>query len=45
MMSSSYKKVFISGPDFIDWDVLELLVSESYTVSGFVRRQAHAEDM
>lgn len=40
---SSSKHVFIIGPGFIGWNVLELLVDEGYTVSALVRRQAHAE--
>lgn len=37
------KKVFIIGPGFIGWNVLELLVGEGYTVTGLVRRDEHAE--
>ena len=37
------KKVFIVGPGFIGWNVLDLLVSEGYSVTGFVRRQEHAD--
>ncbi|PVI05256.1 NAD(P)-binding protein [Periconia macrospinosa] len=37
------KKVFIVGPGYIGWNVLELLVAENYTVSGLVRRKEHAE--
>lgn len=37
------KKVFIVGPGFIGWNVLDLLVAEGYQVTGFVRRQEHAE--
>lgn len=36
------KKVFIVGPGFIGWNVLDLLVSEGYQVTGFVRRPEHA---
>jgi nucleoside-diphosphate-sugar epimerase len=42
-MSSSSTNVFIIGPGFIGWNVLELLVNEGYIVSALVRRQAHAE--
>jgi nucleoside-diphosphate-sugar epimerase len=42
-MSSSSKSVFIIGPGFIGWNVLELLVNEGYTVSALVRRQTHAD--
>ena len=37
------KKVFIVGPGYIGWSILELLVAENYTVSGLVRRKEHAE--
>ena len=36
------KKVFIIGPGFIGWDVLEPLVAEKYTVSALVRQKEHA---
>ena len=39
----SGKKVLIIGPGFIGWNVLDLLVAEGYSVTGFVRRQEHAE--
>jgi len=42
---SSGKRVFIIGPGFIGWNVLDLLVSEGYSVTGFVRRQQHAEQI
>lgn len=34
--------VFIIGPGFIGWNVLELLVSEGHPVTGLVRRESHA---
>ena len=37
------KKVLIIGPGFIGWNVLDLLVSEGYDVTGFVRRKDHAD--
>ena len=37
------KKVLIIGPGFIGWNVLDLLVGEGYTVTGFVRRKEHAD--
>lgn len=37
------KKVFIIGPGFIGWNVLELLVGEGYAVTGLVRRKEHGE--
>ncbi|KAF2229576.1 NAD(P)-binding protein [Viridothelium virens] len=40
---SSGKNVFIIGPGFIGWCVLDLLVSEGYSVSGLVRRKEHAD--
>lgn len=36
------KSVFIVGPGFIGWNVLDLLVSEGYSVTGLVRREEHA---
>ena len=39
---SSGKNVFIIGPGFIGWCVLDLLVKEGYNVSGLVRRQERA---
>ena len=35
------KSVFIVGPGFIGWEVLDLLVAEGY-VTGLVRREEHA---
>ncbi|KAI0006847.1 NAD(P)-binding protein [Xylariaceae sp. FL0662B] len=40
---SSGKKVFVLGPGFIGWNVLDLLVKENYEVTGYVRRAEHAE--
>ncbi|KAF2650712.1 NAD(P)-binding protein [Lophiostoma macrostomum CBS 122681] len=40
---ASSKKVFIIGPGFIGWNVLELLLSESYAVHALVRRKQHAD--
>ncbi|EKG09704.1 NAD-dependent epimerase/dehydratase [Macrophomina phaseolina MS6] len=37
------KRVFIVGPGFIGWNVLDLLVAEGYQVTGLVRRKEHAE--
>ncbi|KAI7480493.1 NAD dependent epimerase/dehydratase family protein [Hortaea werneckii] len=42
---SNGKGVFIVGPGFIGWNVLELLISEGYSVTGFVRRKEHAEQI
>ncbi|KAI1136267.1 NAD(P)-binding protein [Hypoxylon sp. FL0543] len=42
---ASGKKVFIVGPGFIGWNVLEHLVKENYEVTGFVRRQSHADQI
>ncbi|KAI1467787.1 NAD(P)-binding protein [Daldinia caldariorum] len=42
---ASGKKVFIVGPGFIGWAVLDLLVKENYSVTGFVRRQEHADQL
>jgi len=37
------KKVFIVGPGFIGWNIIDLLVPEGYTVTGLVRRKEHAD--
>ncbi|KAF2764041.1 NAD(P)-binding protein [Teratosphaeria nubilosa] len=39
------KQVFIIGPGFIGWNVLDLLIAEGYTVTGFVRRREHADQI
>lgn len=39
---STGKKVFIVGPGFIGWNVLDLLIAEKYTVTALVRRESHA---
>lgn len=44
-MSTTDKKVFIVGPGFIGWNVLDLLIAESYSVTGFVRRKEHGEQI
>ncbi|KAI5921001.1 hypothetical protein F4810DRAFT_389817 [Camillea tinctor] len=41
----SSKKVLIVGPGFIGWSVLNLLVKENYSVTGYVRRKEHAEQI
>jgi len=41
-MAASGKNVFIIGPGFIGWNVLDLLVGEGYKVSALVRRDEHA---
>ena len=41
----SGKKVFIVGPGFIGWNVLDLLIAEGYSVTGFVRRKEHGEQI
>ncbi|KAI0596187.1 hypothetical protein F4775DRAFT_565991 [Biscogniauxia sp. FL1348] len=41
----SSKKVFIVGPGFIGWSVLDLLVKENYSVTGYMRRKEHAEQI
>lgn len=40
---SSGKKVFIVGPGFIGWEVLDILIEHGYKVTGMVRRDEHAE--
>lgn len=42
---SAGKNVFIVGPGFIGWTVLDLLVGEGYQVTGLVRRESHAADL
>ena len=42
---STPKSVFIIGPGFIGWNVLELLVGQGHTVTGLVRRDSHAEQI
>ena len=42
---SDGKNVFIVGPGFIGWNVLDLLVAEGYKVTGFVRRKEHGEQI
>ncbi|KAF2723456.1 NAD(P)-binding protein [Polychaeton citri CBS 116435] len=37
------KNVFIVGPGFIGWNIVDLLVSEGYKITGLVRRKAHAD--
>ena len=40
---TSGKNVFLVGPGFIGWEVLDLLVAEGYHVSTLVRRKEHAK--
>lgn len=42
---STGKSVFIVGPGFIGWNVLDLLIAEGYSVTGFVRRKEHADQI
>ena len=42
---STAKDVFLIGPGFIGWNVLELLISEGYKVKALVRRQSHADQI
>jgi nucleoside-diphosphate-sugar epimerase len=39
------KSVFIIGPGFIGWNVLDLLVAEGYYVSGLVQTEEHGEQI
>ncbi|KAL7623556.1 hypothetical protein AAE478_007239 [Parahypoxylon ruwenzoriense] len=41
----SGKKVFIVGPGFIGWNVLDLLVKEGYVITGYIRREDHADQL
>ena len=40
---STGRKVFIVGPGFIGWNVLDLLIAEGYSVTGLVRRKEHGD--
>lgn len=40
---STSKKVFIVGPGFIGWNVLDILIEQGYSVTGLVRRDEHAK--
>ena len=42
---STGKKVLIVGPGFIGWEVLDLLIAEGYSVTGYVRRKEHAKQI
>ncbi|ETN37862.1 uncharacterized protein HMPREF1541_07485 [Cyphellophora europaea CBS 101466] len=39
------KNVLIVGPGFIGWNVLDLLLTEGYSVTGYARRQEHAKQL
>lgn len=41
----STKSVFLIGPGFIGWNVLDLLVAEGYSVTALVRRKEQAEQI
>lgn len=40
---SAGKKVFIVGPGFIGWNILDILIEQGYSVTGLVRRDEHAD--
>ena len=40
---ASGKRVFIVGPGFIGWNILDILLEQGYTVTGLVRRDEHAK--
>ena len=42
---STGKKALIIGPGLIGWAVLDLLVAEGYSVTGYCRRQEHAKQI
>ena len=42
---STAKDVFLIGPGFIGWNVLELLINEGYKVTALVRRHSHADQI
>ncbi|KAF2500213.1 NAD(P)-binding protein [Lophium mytilinum] len=39
------QSIFIIGPGFVGWNVLELLIPEGYPISALVRREAHAKQI
>lgn len=39
------KNVLIVGPGFIGWNVLELLLQDGYTVTGYARRPEHGKQL
>ncbi|KAK5057550.1 hypothetical protein LTR84_011550 [Exophiala bonariae] len=39
------KNVLVIGPGFIGWNIVDRLVSESYNVTGLVRRAAHGQQL
>ncbi|KAI1336509.1 hypothetical protein F5Y15DRAFT_394004 [Xylariaceae sp. FL0016] len=41
----SSKKVLIIGPGYVGWNVLDVLVKDLYSVTGYVRRQEHAQQL
>ncbi|KAH8663937.1 NAD dependent epimerase/dehydratase family protein [Xylariales sp. PMI_506] len=45
MASQHHSKVFLIGPGFIGWSILELLVKENYQVTVMVRRKEHGEQL
>lgn len=40
---STGKNVFIVGPGFIGWNIIDLLIPEGYKITGLVRRKEHAD--
>lgn len=40
---SEGKKVFIVGPGFIGWNIVDILIDQGYSVTGLVRRDEHAK--
>ena len=43
--ATSAKKVFLIGPGFIGWNLLELLVKDNYEVTTLARRKDHAQQL
>lgn len=41
----SGKKALVIGPGFIGWNVLDLLLSDGYSVTGYVRRKEHGTQL
>ncbi|KXS99325.1 hypothetical protein AC578_6728 [Pseudocercospora eumusae] len=41
----SGKKAFVIGPGFIGWNVLDLLLSDGYAVTAYVRRKEHGTQL
>ena len=43
--ASTGKKVFIVGPGFIGWNIIDMLMPQGYSITGLVRRKEHADSI